>query len=228
MDVKKGVGALIGGLEWLSNLLGPGKTPQQSRLEDLSLDSLQKEKTRLELEERKLIRRVEELEAQKRQLFEEGTREPSTRKQVILARKIKELDAQVANLDKNLQFFSRQLRVLNGFIQLKENERILRESGISRLITSVDLQTLQTYVDSATVDGVFHMDKFQDILSVMEESYAVAGGVQEEPDIMQIVREMQRVAESGEVTPAAVEEGLSRVSQTLRREEQEGPETDLG
>jgi hypothetical protein len=227
MDVKKSVGTVVGVLEGLSSLFGQDKDLQQMTLEDLALDDLQKEKTRLELDERKMIRRVEELEAQKRQLFEEGTREASNRKQVILARKIKELDAQVHNLDKNLQFFSRQLRVLNGFVQLKENERILHESGISKLITGVDLQTLQTYVDRATVDGVFHMDKFQDILSVMEESYAVAGGFMEEEDIMEIVRQMQQVAESGEPTPTVVEEGLGRVDESLKSREMEAEEQAL-
>ena len=220
MKLKQGMQAVVGVLDSLTDLFGPGKSPKQMTLEELTLDALQREKTRLELEERKLIRRVEDLEAQKRQLFEEGTREASNRKQIILARKIKELDAQVSNLDKNLQFMSRQLRVLNGFVQLKENERLLRDAGISRLITSVDLQTLQAYVDRATVDGVFHMDKFEEILSVMEESYAVAGGYEEEGDIMEIVREMQRVGESKEAT--AIDEGMSRVSEVLQ--EPESPE----
>ena len=221
MKLKQGVQAVAGVLDTLTNLFGPDKSPKQMTLEDLALDDLHKEKTRLELEERKLIRRVEDLEGQKRQLFEEGTRETSNRKQIILARKIKELDAQVSNLDKNLQFMSRQLRVLNGFVQLKENERLLRDAGISRLITSVDLGTLQAYVDRATVDGVFHMDKFEEILSVMEESYAVAGGYEEEEDIMEIVREMQRVAESQEAT--STDEGLLHVGEVLK--DAESPET---
>jgi hypothetical protein len=83
----------------------------------------------------------------------------------------------------------------------------MQEAGISRLIAGVDLQTLQMYVDQATVDGVFHMDKFQDVLSVMEESYAVAGGFEEEEDIMEIVREMERVAESREGEPVREETG---------------------
>lgn len=225
MDVKKRIDSVVNVLEGLSGIFGQeDKPPEQMTLDDLDLDALMKEKTRLELEERKLIRRVEDLEAQKRELFEDGTQESSTRKQVIMARKIKELDAQVRNLDKNLQFMSRQLRVLNGFVQLKENERIMRESGISRLIAGVDLQTLQMYVDNATVDGVFHMDKFQDILSVMEESHAVSGGYEEEEDIMEIVREMQQVAESREVSPVDVEESLGRVDDMLKQKETEATE----
>jgi hypothetical protein len=224
MKVKKGVSTVVNVLEGLNSLFGedePAPTEEMT-LEDLDLDDLSKEKTRLELEERKLIRRVEELEEKKQQLFEEGTKESSKRKQVILARKIKELDAQVRNLDKNLRFMSRQLRVLNGFVQLKENERLMQDAGISKLIAGVDLQTLQTYVDQATVDGVFHMDKFQDVLSVMEESQTVAGGYEEEEDIMEIVREMQRVGESRE--GETIEEGMSQVSETLRSKESETTE----
>jgi hypothetical protein len=224
MKVQKGVDTVVGVLEGLSNLFGEDASApaEEMTLEDLDLDDLSREKTRLELEERKLIRRVEELEDKKQQLFEEGTKESSKRKQVILARKIKELDAQIRNLDKNLRFMSRQLRVLNGFVQLKENERLMQDAGISKLIAGVDLQTLQTYVDRATVDGVFHMDKFQDVLSVMEESQTVAGGYEEEDDIMEIVREMQRVGESRE--EETIDEGMSRVSETLRSEENETSE----
>ncbi len=212
-------------IEGISQFLG--SNDKTKTLDDLTLDDLRRERIRLEQEEKKLIRQVEELETQKRELFLQGTQESSSRKQVILARKIKELDVQSLNIDKNLQFFSKQLRILNGFIQLKENERILSQSGISKLISGVDLQTLQNYVDRATVDGVFHMDKFEEILSVMEESYEAAGGPGEDEDIMEIVREMQRVSESEEQAPTVIEEGLGHVDQVLRRREKEAEEGDL-
>jgi len=198
---------------------------KKKSIKDITLDELRREKVRLDQEEAKTARKIDELEKQKQALFARGKDEPAVRQQRILARKIKELDAQAKSLDQNLQFFSRQLRIINGFTQLKENQRLLAESGLSSLISNIDLQTLQIYVDKASVDGVFHMEKFSDILGTLEEGDRIAGGVEADRDVEDIVRAMQEAKSAGELEPAvAVERGLERMEQILDREK---PEADF-
>ena len=198
---------------------------RKKRLEDISLDDLKRERIRLDQEEKKYSRRIEEIEEDKKRLFMEGKDETSQRKQTILARKIKEKDAEAKNVDRNLQFFSRQLRIINGFVQLKENQRILQQSGISAIISNVDLQELQIYVDQATIDGVFHLDKFADILGTLEGSDKVIGPVKEDKDIMAIVAAMQEAKAAEEMDPEAADRGLEKVSKLLT--EKEEPEADF-
>jgi len=193
MDAKH---LALGALDILSHLLTPKAGQNKKTIADITLDELRREKIRLDQDERKLLARVREVEANKRKLFEEGVRNPSEREQKILARKIKELDVEARNMDRNLQFFSRQLRIINGFIQLKENQRILAESGVASLMGDIDLQTLQVYVDKAAVNGEFHMDKFSEILSTLEEAGSVASTIGEDDDVLQIVRAMQQAREA--------------------------------
>jgi len=180
-------------------LFGKKKT-----LATVSMDELRRERIRLEQEERRYTRRVDEVEEEKKSLFMKGKDESSRRRQVIAARKIKEKEAEAKNAERNLQLFSRQLRILNGFIQLKENERILKQSGISNLISTVDLQELQMYVDDATIDGVFHMDKFSDILHTLERS-GEAGAMTEDAEVADLVKAMQAAREAEELDPEAPE-----------------------
>ena len=204
-------------LDSLKNLFSRRKT-----IADVSVDELRRERIRLEQEESKLARRIQEVEGQKQDLFVRGKDETSTRQQRIVARKIKELDMRAKNMDKNLQLFSRQLRIINGFTQLKENQRLLEQSGISSIIRNVDLQTLQNYVDQATIDGVFQMDRLSDILTTLEESEKIVGLPSEEPDIEAIVAAMQEAKAAEEIdSELALEEGLRKVDQVLGKEETE-------
>lgn len=186
-------------------------------LDDLPLDDLRREKIRLDQEEAKLIRDVEKVEAQKKDLFQKGVNESSQRQQMIVARKIKELDAQAKNMDRQLEFLSRQLRIVNGFMQLKENQRYLKESGLIGVLGKIDLEELQEYVDKASIDGGFQMDKFAAILGTMEEGQQVLGQPQADEDVMEIVRLMQQAKEA-QSSPESVEESFKQVGQVLSKE----------
>ena len=191
-------------------------------IEDLTMDELRREKIRLEQEEGKLAHRVEDLEKQKQQLFMKGKDEPSELQQRILASKIKEVDVQAKNLAKNLRFISRQLRIINGFLQIKENERLLKESGISSLISTIDLATLRTYVEQASIEGVFQLDKFQDILTTLEETDRVVGDVEEDKDVLDIMKAFQEAKLTEMESPEAAEEfGIRRLDEILSKEEAE-------
>jgi hypothetical protein len=209
----------------LSNLLSPKAGQKRKTIEDITLDELRREKVRLDQEERKVLARIREVEADKKKLFEEGVKNPSEREQRIMARKIKELDVEAKNMDRNLQFFSRQLRIINGFVQLKENQRILAESGLSSLIGNIDLQTLQIYVDRASVDGEFHMDKFSEILNALEESGSAASPVREDDDVTQIVRAMQQAREA-EDSAQAMTEKFAEVDHLLAVKDKERVEAE--
>jgi len=191
-------------------------------IEDISVDELRREKIRLEQEEAKMARQVEDLETQKQQLFLKGKDEASARQQRILATKIKELDVQARNLDKNLRFVSKQLRIINGFLQIKENQRLFQEAGVSGLISKIDLQTLQRYVEEASIEGVFQLDKFQDILGTLEETEKIVGVVEEDKDILDIMRAMQEAKLAEMERPEAVDElARQRLDEILHREEPE-------
>jgi hypothetical protein len=195
-------------------------TPAAS-LEDLSGDDLMRERLRLEQEEKKLLRQVEEVENEKRAAFEQATREGSVRKQTILARKIKELDTKAKNIDRNLRVISKQLRIINGFIQVKENKRIWEQSGLWTQISQMDLSDLGAYVDEAVIEGSFNNEKFSGIISTLEGSRGIVDDVEEDPDVMNILGEIQAAAAAREASPEAVDESFQRLEEQLQTQDED-------
>ncbi len=218
--------------ELLGTQINKGKgepTPediQGKTIEDIKLDDLRREKVRLEQEERKMLDRLRKLEAKKRALFEEGVRNPSEREQRVLARRIKELDVQANSMDSMLQAISKQMRILNGLIQVKERTRIMSESGFSKLLSEMDLGDLISYVDKASVEGEFHMNKFDDLINVLEEADNLSPEYREDQDVLQIMQAMQSAREAAD-SPEALDEKYAEFTRQMaeKEEEQDDDET---
>ena len=188
-------------------------------LNRVKTEELKREKIRLSQEESKLSKRIEILENEKSVLFLKGKEEGSRRQQMIIARKIKELDSQAKGLDKTVRLFSNQIRILNGFLQLKENKELLKNSGVSRLLSGMKMRDLEEYVGQATVDGEFHTDKFLSIINTLEEGDRLEFATHEDPDTIEIVGAMEeaRLA-GGEDTEIGLDQGLKRVDEILNRQ----------
>jgi hypothetical protein len=194
-------------------------------LKDITVDELRREKIRLEHEESRLAGQVEELERSKQQVFLRGKDESSERQQRILATKIKELDVQAGSMDRNLRFISKQLRIVNGFIQIKENQRLIQEAGLASIISSIDMEKLQQYVEQASVEGSFQWDKFESILGNLEDTEKITGVGEEDKDIQEIMKAMQEAKVASVESPEAAETMARDKLDTILHKEK--PESEL-
>lgn len=195
---------------------------KKKSIDKVTIDELRREKVKLDQEERLLIQKVEDLDRKKQDLFVKGKDEPSQRQQFIIARKIKELDAQAQHVDRTLQLFSKQIRIVNGLMQVKENQKVLHKMGVGGLLNKMDMEQLQAYIEGATVDGQFYMEKFTSLLKGMEEQEGAMGGVEKEADVQEIVKAMQQAKAVEENNPEeAVNEGIKKVETILRKEKPE-------
>jgi len=201
---------------------------RKKTIDQVTPDELRREKIRMEQNETRVIREVDELEKQKEALFLKGRDEPSQRQQLILARKIKELDSQAKAKDKQLALISRHLRAINGFVQLKENKKVIEQMGMGSVLSDMDLDELQVYVENATVDGEFQMDRFGQLVKSLEGGDGLNDMVSEDADTLAIVEAMRdaKSAEAGEPEESA-REGLRKVDDILAKTPQkEAPEAD--
>lgn len=217
-DIKKSLKDF--GMQVLNELLS-GKQPAKgakASLNDVTLDDLRREKIRFDQEERKMLARLREVEDQKRKLFEEGVKNASEREQRVIARRIKEMDVEAGNMDRMLESISKQTRIINGLIQVKERYRVLAESGISTLLKDIDLQDLIIYIDKASVDGEFHLDKFDELLNALEENDNISPAFKEDKDISEIMKAMQQAREASD-SPEALERQFSEMSKRIQHEE---------
>ena len=190
-------------------------------LDSVSVDQLRRERIRIEQEESRLLKKLGEVEKDKQALFEKGTDEPSQRQQVIVARKIKELDQQGRNYDRTMKLFSRQLRIITGFLHVKENKTLLQKTAVSSLLATMDLADLQQFVETATVEGQFQMDKFEHILGTLEDYDRDTPATSEDADTLAIVEAMNRARAAKEINPeVAIKEGVAEVDKILSKEEE--------
>jgi hypothetical protein len=156
-------------------------------------------------------------------LFDEGVHMASDREQRVLARRIKELDVEAGNMDRMLQIISQQMRVLNGLVQLKERGRMAAESGLNSILKDIDLQDLIIYIDKASVDGEFSMEKFGQVLNALEEADSLAPEFREDQDVLEIMKAMQQAREAAD-SPEAIEQ---RYSEMTRQMEERQASTEL-
>jgi hypothetical protein len=193
----------------------------KKNIEKITKDELRLEKIRLDQEEKKLVQRVDELEKEKRKLFDEGVKESSERKQVIIARKIKELDSQADHYDRQLRSVAHQIRVMNGLLMIKEQVGVSNDKRA--LVSRIPIEKLALYVEKSTVKGEFAQDRIQDILQTVEEGGDIIAGMDrgEEEDVKQIVSIFQTAKASGEAPEASmkkVEEVLGKKRETEEKE----------
>lgn len=180
---------------WLKSLFAVKGKVNQKTLQSVSAEEIRRERIKVEQTETRVTREIEELEKQKELFFSKGVQAGSDRQKLQYARKIKELDAQVQARDQQLALISRNLRVLNGIAQLKENERVLVDLGMEGLVNRMDLAELQSFVEKATVEGQFHMDKFNEILGALSSAQGVYKFESDDADTLAILDAMNRASD---------------------------------
>jgi hypothetical protein len=197
-----------------------GKLKGKKSLDKVTRDELRVEKIRLDQGQAKYIQRVDSLEREKKDLLQKGMNEPAQRKQVIIARKIKELDSQGKHYDRQLQAISHQARVVNGLLMIKDELGVMAKES-SSLISKLSLDDLAGYVEKATIQGEFQQERLKEVLTTLEEGRGLLGETvaAEEEDVQQIVGLFQQVRASAEADPdKAVEHGLEQVDRILSKE----------
>ena len=177
-------------MAFLGGLFGKRKRT----IEDLPLDELIMAKAKLQQAQDKVMRQVSDLEKQKEKLFQAGVSAPSQRQRLLVAQQIKDLELQAKNYDQNLAAYSKQARVLSGVIFLKQNRKSWEDTPLGQLMGNMDLGELEVYVDQASAENSFQMDKFQQLLGIMEMP-----GKDEEMDegVADILAQMEAARASG-------------------------------
>lgn len=192
------------------------------KLQDLDPDTIRRERIRIEQTEQKIGWDIEDLERQKAALFAKGTACESDRQRVQIARKIKEVDGVIRAKDQQLAMISKNQRVLQAVAQLKENERLLRDLGMEGLVGKMDLSELQTYIEQATIEGQFQMERFTSLLESLDGAEASFHTAHEDAETLAILDAMQAAAtrrpetETPTATPPESEDQHSRSFVSLR------------
>ena len=173
-------------------------------IEVVSVEELQRELMQLDNQITLLTKEIERLEKQKKELFQKGVGKSDIEK-ILLAEKIKDLDAEVKMKLKEYNRLMKQRRALSNLIRLKKWENRLKEKGIWEKIKSVETDKLmQMLTNVEFTDKVFeeNIDKINEILGQEIASMEIDQSTKE-------ILQLWEKVEKAELTSEVAEEKLS-------------------
>jgi len=95
-------------------------------------------------------------------------------------------------------------------------ERLLKDLGMDGVINNMDLGEVQSYVERATVEGQFQMERFTRLLQSVSDAEGLYEAEQMDGDTQAILEIMS--AASRNRSDATIRDGLSQVDQLLHKE----------
>jgi hypothetical protein len=164
-------------------------------LQEISVAELRRDRVEHQQKIGVLNQQIEGIEANKDTLFQKGIAETSDSLRLEIARHIRILSLDIQGKAKMLRLLFKELEAITGLLIIKENQEMIRQNGLTSIISRMDLQRLTEYVHLSTVEGQLQWEKLASLCNTLDESRMI-GSETEAPDgeEMQIVRQMEMAA----------------------------------
>jgi len=186
-------------------------------IETVKVEELEKEKIKIENHINLLSKEIQRLEKAKKELFKQGIGKSEVEK-LLLAEKIKDIDAEVKMKIKEYNRLMKQRRALSNLIRLKKWENRLKEKGIWEKIKSIEpdkLISILSEIEFKEQAFEANIDKINEILGARYAKVEIDETTKE-------IMEMWERVEKAELSPEAVEEKLAvKVAEAEKEKEEE-------
>ena len=191
-----------------------------SAIEKMTTNQLEDEKIRLQTVQEGFIRQVNDLEAKKRTLFEEGRKKKSALEKQAIAVQIKQVDDEAKDVVKASNILSRQILVTGKLSQIKRREKLLKSEGLWGVIGSVQPEQLEQFMLDIKVKSKQGDAQSKRLLEILGEGDMETEAA--DPEISKIVAAMEEAGEE-ELTESAWENIEKNVFKS-QAEDKEEPE----
>lgn len=189
-----------------------------SAIEKMTTNQLEDEKIRLQTVQEGFIKQVNDLEAKKRTLFEEGRKKKSALEKQAIAVQIKQVDDEAKDVVKASSILSRQILVTGKLSQIKRREKLLKSEGLWGMIGAVEPEQLEQFMLDMKVKCKQGDAQSKRLLEILGESDAEAEAL--DPEISKIMAAMEEAGEE-ELTETAWENIEKNVFKAQDTEEPE-------
>ncbi len=188
----------------------------------ISLQALREERVGLDNEARRLRRDQERVEADLRFLiadYQAARRDAASPEQLrFRARQYAELKGQIRHLEAQHDLVIKQMRLLQGLEQVKDNEARFRGDG-RHSVLSVDLEQLRDSVQKEIAQNELGRERLDDLLHIMEDADERASIVRD-VSLTDAMHELESLAGSSdgvseEIDTAAIESAVARIDREL-------------
>ncbi len=189
-------------------------------LDKITMDDMDRERIRLDQQQRKQIQQIQGLEREKEKNFAQGIKESSSQMKLYYARKVKEIDSDVRLNDRVLKALAHKIRIYNGISSVKKWMAILSEDKKS-LLNKVSLTELTQWIEKNTVDGELRQSQLDQLVGAVESGTGVIGevGSAEEADVQKIFDLMQNAPVAVKSPEDIAREAMPEVNTILREKE---------
>jgi len=195
-----------------------GLFKKKAWIETIKVDELEKEMLRIENHITLISKEIERLEKQKKELFRKGIGKSDIEK-LLIAEKIKDVDAEIKMKLKEYNRLMKQRRALSNLLRLKKWESRLKERGIWERIKSIEPETLIKALSEVEFEEAQFEKNLDKINQILGAQYAA---VEMDETTQEILKLWEKV-EKAELTPEAVEEQLA-IKVTAEEEEEKEKE----
>lgn len=174
--------------------LNPFKKPQPGNpLDALSEDELRAARKKLEYNRDRTLKQIRDLESQKGRLLEAGAQsDPRVRKD--LAYQVKDTEEQIRQLDRQRDALAKQILFISRLSFLKQHSDQVGKLVVDQLMGKVDTSVLRKYIEDISVRGSAGADRLDDLVEMFEQSWDSVAGAQEDPEMVRILEEMERLS----------------------------------
>ena len=185
-------------------------------IEKVKTEELERELLHLDNQISLLSKEIQKLEKKKKELFQQGVGKSDVEK-LLLAEKIKDVDAEIKMKLREYNKMMKQRRALSNMIRLKKWEARLKETGIWEKIREMNPEKLMQILSNVQFeDQGFEnsIDKINEVLGAETSQVEVDEGTKE-------ILELWEKVEKAEMTPETVEEELSVKIEPEKEKEEE-------
>ena len=200
----------------IGSKLGRAFGLRKSWIESVKVDELEKELMHVDNQIMLISKEIERLEKQKKELFRKGIGKSDIEK-LLLAEKIKDLDAEIKMKLKEYNKLMKQRRALSNLIRLKKWESKLKEKGIWDKLKNMEPDKLMQMLTNVEFEEKMFEENIDKINQVLGAKFTQVEVDESTKEILQLWSKVEKA----ELTPEAVEEQLEV---KLKAEEEEGEE----
>jgi len=185
-------------------------------IETVKVNELEKELMHIDNQILLISKEIERLEKQKRELFRKGIGKSDVEK-LLLAEKIKDLDAEIKMKLKEYNRLMKQRRALSNLIRLKKWEDKLKEKGIWEKLKSIEPDKLMQMLTNVEFEEKMFEENIDKINQILGAEFARVEVDESTKEILQLWEKVEKA----ELAPEAVEEQLSVKVRAEAEEEEE-------
>lgn len=169
---------------------------RQKSLSDFSHDELRMERTRLEAAEQRILNELERLEREKAELFEAAKKETSAVVRQVKARKIRDINHRIDNLQGNLGRLGKLVRVVDSVMAQKEAGRLHQGAGpVVDTLLQTDSLSLQDWVGQVVAGEAVAEEKIDQLLAAFDDAEDMGERlVHEDAEVNDILAQIEAAA----------------------------------